>query len=97
MALQVDRVRENEEVFRLANERLRNQIADAVGVDRLVPFLCECADERCMERVEMTLDDFASIRADTDTFAVAPGHAVERVEKVVEDRGSFHVVRKEVA
>jgi hypothetical protein len=97
MALQADRVRENEELFRLANERLHDQIADAVGVDRLVPFLCECADERCMERLEMTLDDYEGIRAGTDTFAVAPGHAVERVETVVEDRGSFHVVRKEAA
>jgi hypothetical protein len=97
MALQADRVRENEELFRLANERLHDQIADAVAADRPVPFLCECADERCMERVEMTLSDYESIRADADTFAVAPGHAVERVEKVVEDRGSFHVVRKEAA
>jgi hypothetical protein len=48
-----------------------------------------------MERVEMTLDDYGSVRGDPDTFAVVPGHAVEDVEKVVEDRGSFHVVRKE--
>jgi hypothetical protein len=97
MALQADRMRENEEVFRIANERLHRQIADAVAADRHVPFLCECANERCMERVEMTLDDYESVRADPDTFAVVPGHAVEQVEKVVADRGSFHVVRKEVA
>jgi hypothetical protein len=97
MALQADRMRENEEVFRLANERLRVQIADAVAADRLVPFLCECADERCMERVEMTLADYRGVRADADTFAIVPGHVAEHGERVVEERGSFHVVRKEVA
>jgi hypothetical protein len=95
MAMQTARMRENEEVFRVANERLHRQIADAVAADRLVPFLCECADERCMERVEMTLADYESVRAHPDTFAVVPGHAVEQVEKIVEDRGSFHVVQKE--
>jgi hypothetical protein len=97
MALQADRMRENEEVFRLANERLRDQIADAVVADRLVPFLCECADERCMKRVEMSLADYQSVRAHPDTFAVLPGHVAEQGEAVVEDRGSFHVVQKEAA
>ena len=97
MALQPDRLRENETLFRMANERLRDQIADSVTPDRLVPFLCECADERCMGRVEMSLSDYQSVRADPDTFAVLPGHVAEAGETVVEERDSFHVVRKEAA
>jgi hypothetical protein len=97
MALQDDRMRENEEVFRLANERLHDQIADAVAADRVVPFLCECADERCMARLEMTLEDYRSVRADSDTFAIVPGHIAEHGERIAEDRGSFQVVRKEAA
>jgi hypothetical protein len=46
MALPQDKLRENEELFRLANERLREQVAAAVPADRLVPFVCECMDER---------------------------------------------------
>jgi hypothetical protein len=94
---QLDRMRENEEVFRMANERLRGQIAGSVTADRLVPFLCECVDELCLERVEMSLDDYRHVRADEDTFAVVPGHAAEEGEVVVEERDSFHVVRKEAA
>ncbi len=90
-------MRENEELFRTANERLRGQIENAVTSERPVPFLCECADELCMERMEMTLDDYKGVRAHEDTFAVLPGHAAERGEVVVDERGSFHVVRKEAA
>ena len=97
MALRLDRMRENEELFRRANERLRGQVEDAVTSERLVPFLCECADELCMERMEMTLDDYQGVRAREDTFAVLPGHADERGEVVVDERSSFHVVRKEAA
>jgi hypothetical protein len=97
MALRLDRMRENEELFRTANERLRGQIEDAVTSGRLVPFLCECSDERCMERMEMTLYDYQRLRADADTFAVLPGHAADEGEVVVQERGSFHVVRKEAA
>jgi len=97
MPLQKDRMRENEELFRMANERLREQVADAVHADGTVPFLCECEDELCMTRMEMTLDDYRRLRADEDTFAVVPGHAAEQGEVVVQERGSFHVVRKEAA
>jgi hypothetical protein len=97
MALPQDRMRENEELFRLANERLREQVAPVVPADRLVPFVCECMDELCMERMEMTLEDYRRVRTDDDAFAVVPGHAAERGEVVVRVLGSFHVVRKAVA
>ena len=96
MALQAERMRENEELFRTANERLVEQVADAAQADRLVPFLCECADDLCMARMEMTFDDYRGVRADSDTFAVVPGHAVDG-EVVVREVESFHVVRKEAA
>jgi hypothetical protein len=97
MALQLERMWENEDLFRMANERLRVQIADSVTADRLVPFLCECVDELCMERMEMTLDDYRRVRANENTFAVVPGHAAARGEVVVVEHPSFHVVRKEAA
>ena len=94
MALQEDRMRENEELFRTANERLRERIKVEVTDDRVVPFLCECADDLCMGRVEMTLADYRNLRADGDTFMVVPGHAFERGEVVVRELSSYHVVRK---
>jgi hypothetical protein len=90
-------MRENEELFRMANNRLRRQIEDAVPAGEPVPFLCECMDELCMARVEMTMGDYRHVRASDDTFTVAPGHAAPDGEVVVEKKGGFHVVRKEAA
>lgn len=92
-----DRMRENEELFRTANERLRMQVQDAVAPGRPVPFLCECMDDLCMERIDMTLGDYLQVRASDDTFAVAPGHAAPGGEVVVGEQGAFHVVRKDAA
>ena len=97
MASRDDRLRENEELFRTANERLRKQIEDAVPPGRPVPFLCECMNELCMKRIDMTLGDYEHVRASDDTFAVAPGHAAPPGEVVVEEQDAFHVVRKGAA
>jgi hypothetical protein len=97
MTLQEDRMRENEELFRMANERLHEQIEGAVTGGRLVPFLCECADDLCMGRMEMTLDDYRRLRADDEAFGVLPSHVAEHGEVVVRELDSYHVVRKETA
>jgi hypothetical protein len=97
MASRHDRMRENEELFRTANERLRQQVEDAVPDGQPVPFLCECMDDLCMARIELTMGDYRHVRASDDTFAVAPGHAAPDGEVVVKERGAFHVVRKEAA
>jgi hypothetical protein len=95
VTLQKDRLRENEELFRKANQRLHEQIADGAPADRLVPFLCECGDDLCMARMEMTLDDYRRLRADGEAFGVLPGHVAEHGEFVVRTIGSYQVVRKE--
>jgi hypothetical protein len=97
MTLQEDRMRENEELFRMANERLHEQIEGAAPGGRLVPFLCECADDLCMGRMEMTLDDYRRLRAEDEAFGVLPGHVAEHGEVVVRELDSYHVVRKETA
>lgn len=97
MASRDDRMLENEKLFRSANERLRERIEDVVPSSEPVPFVCECLDELCLERVEMTLDTYHRLRSNPGAFAVAPGHAAPRGEVVVEDHGDFQVVQKEAA
>ena len=88
-------MRENEELFRTANERLRRQVEDAVSDGQPVPFLCECVDDLCLARIEMTLGDYRHVRASDDTFAISPGHAATIGEAVVEEREGFDIVRKD--
>jgi hypothetical protein len=92
-----DRMRENEEAFRAANNGLRRQVEHLVEDGGRIPFLCECLDELCLARVEMTLQQYELVRASDDTFAVAPGHAAPSGEAVVSEEDGFHVVRKEAA
>jgi hypothetical protein len=97
MTVRENRLRENEELFRRANERLREQLDGDVPDDTVVPFLCECADDLCLARMEMTLDEYRRLRAEDEVFGVVPGHAFEQGEVVVRELDSYHVVRKEDA
>jgi hypothetical protein len=81
-----------EALFRDVNERIAEsaQRFDAESTQ----FVCECADPNCTNRVEATLDEYEDVRADGATFMLAPGHADKDIERVLEDRGGFHIVEK---
>lgn len=89
-----DRLVENQELFRSANERLEGAVADDVSGDRRVPFICECTDERCLERVELTLEEYSAVRAHDDRFLIARGHPRLEGEEVVEEHATYEVTRK---
>lgn len=81
-----------ESLFRDVNERIaENARSFAAGKTE---FVCECADLSCTDRVEATLDEYEQVRADGATFMLAPGHLQPDIERVVSDRGRFHVVEK---
>ena len=37
-------------------------------------YLCECADPACLDTIELTLDEYENVRAESDRRAVTPGH-----------------------
>ncbi len=83
---------ETEALFRDVNERIaENARRFAAGETE---FVCECAERSCTDRVEATLDDYERVRAHGARFLLVPGHAQSDLERVVEDRGSYHVVEK---
>ena len=85
----------NEAVFREVNERVR-EVSDAFvdTADTPLPLACECGDATCVERFEMSRDEYEELRADASLFAVVPGHEAPDVEDVVARRGEYDVVRK---
>ena len=89
-----DRLIENEKIFRAANERLRERVEAIDPGHSSIPFICECIDERCVERIELSLDDYDRVRATDEHFFIAPGHPVLDGERLVEDNDSFVVVSK---
>lgn len=89
-----DRLAENQKLFREANERLEGAVADDVSGDNRVPFICECADDRCLGRVELTLEEYGAVRLHDDRFVIVPGHPRLEDEEVVEEHPGYQVTRK---
>jgi hypothetical protein len=88
------RRRENQELFRTGNERI-GEVARGSGADGgAIPFLCECAAETCLGRIELTFGEYQNVRSKADQFVILPGHARIEGERVLEDNGSFQIVRK---
>jgi hypothetical protein len=81
-----------EALFRDVNERIAES-AQRFDADS-TQFVCECANANCTHRVEATLDEYEEVREDGATFMLAPGHHHDDIERVVQDRGRFHVVEK---
>jgi hypothetical protein len=90
------RLARNEVMFRSINERIRELALRFHDVDDdTVAFVCECADETCVERVPMTTSQYDELRAIPARFVVIPGHeATPLVEKVLFRTNDFSIVRK---
>ena len=88
-----ERLVENETAFRAANDRLSDALD---GTSRgPVPFLCECADDTCLERVELDMDAYREVRSNSQRFFKLPGHQEAPGERVVERRPGYEIVEKE--
>ena len=96
MTTRNERLVDNQRTFRYANERLQ-ALAGGVSGERLVPFLCECADNTCLGRVPMTLAVYDEIHTDRDLYVIMRHHAVSEGELVVDRHDGFDVARKPAA
>lgn len=92
-----ERLVENQERFRRANERLREQVVALARGEQRIPFLCECADEDCVDAVHATLGEYAGVRNEDLYFLIVPGHQTIDGEHVVEERERYNVVEKPAA
>jgi hypothetical protein len=86
---------QSQQVFRSANERMQALAVAIVSAEQPIPFLCECADDGCLGRVDMSLADYDDIHRDGDRYAVLRDHQVPDWERVVEQRPLYDVVSKD--
>jgi hypothetical protein len=49
--------------------------------DEILSFLCECADDFCVDQVPMQVFRYREIR-DDGAYVLAPGHQAERIRPV---------------
>jgi hypothetical protein len=88
--LRETRMAANEAFFRRLNESLER---DAPRDGTLI-VVCECADEDCAQRLELTRDEYQKVRSDPTWFVVAHTHADPEIEEVIGRTDRFELVRK---
>jgi hypothetical protein len=81
-------------LFRRANDIVRERAA-AFGVEGTVPYICECRDGQCLERVELSADEYDGVTAHPDHAAIAPGHEDPELDRIVERTSRFAVVERQ--
>jgi hypothetical protein len=94
MADRAERIGLNEALFREVNERVKS-INEGFG--RPLPeadFVCECGNDRCTDRIRMTLAAYEELRGDSNHFAIRPGHDAPDVEDVVAEEDGYVIVAK---
>jgi hypothetical protein len=92
MAIRDDRVVDNQRSFRSAFDRLQDIVI--VEEQRLVPFLCECADAGCTGRIHATVAEFDAAHEGLGGSFLLPGHARVTGEKVLSSEGRFDIVNR---
>jgi hypothetical protein len=86
------RLAANEAVFRAGNESIGQAVG---GCSERIEFLCECGDPGCFQRVELSREEYETVRSHPARFFVASGHEdLTAGEVVVEVRGRWTVVEK---
>jgi hypothetical protein len=83
-------------LFRDINERVK-QLNE--GFSMVLPvgeWICECADDACVEQIELSPVEYEAVRDDGTHFLVAPGdeHVYLDVEIVTERNDRYWVVEK---
>jgi hypothetical protein len=90
------RIGENEALFREVNERVAKLSESMQVTTELTAFLCECGNDSCQERIELSLEEYERLRAEARRFGILPGHESGSVEVVIEKNDRYWVVEKVV-
>jgi hypothetical protein len=84
----------NQSLFRTVNERIE-EINEAFRIAlEDAEFICECANDSCMERIPLTVDEYRDVRRTLTRFIVKPGHVLPEQERVIQENGTHVVVEK---
>ena len=91
-AARQERAARNQSLFRGVNERLEEAMR---ALPTAQDFLCECANRDCNKMLSITVAEYETVRGEPTHFAIAPGHELLEVERVVlHGEGRYTVVEK---
>ena len=89
---------ENEVVFKQHNEKILEQVNQVIPEGNrelfMVSFVCECSDETCHQRIELTVEQFHRYSTNPKRFIIIPGHEQSDIEQIIEHFPFFDIVEK---
>jgi hypothetical protein len=93
-----ERIARNERLLRsinweIAEEGLRPPAGEPADEEELV-FVCACGRASCSAELLLTVGEYRAVHEQPHRFVVAPGHANDQVERIVEEHPSYWVVEK---
>jgi hypothetical protein len=83
----------NQALFREVNDRIAELAASHDGFGETQAFICECSRMGCTMQVEISVHDYAQLRANRFAFLVLPGHEDAAQEDVLAHRAGYLVVQ----
>src|SRR4051812_32886232 len=90
-----ERAEKNERLFRELNERIYEMASSLLAIGQPhIEFICECAREGCLDRIELTLDEYRDVRVNPAHFAFVRGHELLDVETLVAEHERYTLVAK---
>jgi hypothetical protein len=91
-----ERAATNQTLFRDINERVKELNEGFSLLTPLGEWICECADDTCIDKVAMSANEYESIRKNGARFFVAPSdeHVWADVERVTVRTAKYWVVEK---
>ena len=90
-ALPDDRVAHNETIARRVNEAIEDGRVSREGVGT---FVCECGQLGCNAMLELSLQEYESLRSEARQFVVAAGHDAD-FDRAVSQNARYVVVVKQ--
>jgi hypothetical protein len=90
------RAARNESRFREINERIERANEGSAFAFTVETWICECTNEACAERLQLSVEEYEAIRSDGTCFLVAPSkrHVCRDIETVTKHGTSYWVVKK---
>jgi hypothetical protein len=90
---QAREVGQRQSLFRDVNERIE-ELAETFDLKDELLVLCECGSVECDVRIALSEEAYERLRRIPTHFAVAAGHEIPAVERVVERSAGYVVVEK---
>ena len=86
----------NQSLFREVNERIKEVGEQSASIADNEQAICECANDKCSERISVNVEEYQHVRERPTWFLVAASeeHYFPEVERVIESNERYWIVEK---